>query len=163
MSDFSVFTFFSPEKGGYELSKNSRGSRIALNRTQLVDTLGFPLVVKVHPANIQDRDGAVEVLAKAENKFSKLSLIWADGGYSGKLVEWVKDYLDLKLEIVKRSDDIKGFKVQPRRWVVERTHSWIGRNRAMSKEYDRLPENSEANIHLAMLRLSLKRLTKLSP
>ena len=121
------------------------------------------MVVKVQAANVQDRDGAVEVLATAENKCSTLKLVWADGGYSGKLVEWVDELFDFKLEIVKRTDNIKGFKVQPRRWVVERTHAWIGRNRRMSKEYERLPQHSEANIHLTMIRLVFKRLCKLSP
>jgi putative transposase len=153
----SVKTTEAGGERGYDAGKKINGRK----RHLLVDTLGFPLVVKVHAANIQDRDGAVEVLAKAQNKYKELSLVWADGGYSGKLVEWVKEYLGLNLEIVKRSDDVKGFEVLPRRWVVERTHGWVGRNRRMSKEYERLPENSEANIYLAMIRLLLKRLTKL--
>jgi len=155
----SVKTTEAGGERGYDAGKKVNGRK----RHLLVDTMGFPLVVKVHSANIQDRDGAIEVLAKAQNKYEKLSLIWADGGYSGKLVEWTSEYLDLKLEIVKRSDNLKGFKVQPRRWVVERTHAWIGRNRRMAKEYERLPENSETNIYLAMIRLLLKRLTNPSP
>lgn len=155
----SVKTTEAGGERGYDAGKKVNGRK----RHILVDTQGFPLVVKVHAANIQDRDGAVEVLAKAANKFSKLSLIWADGGYRGELVDWVKDYLGLNLEIVKHTDDVKGFKVLPRRWVVERTLSWIGRNRIMSKEYDRLPEHSEANIYIAMIRLALKRLLRPSP
>lgn len=87
----------------------------------LVDTLGLLLIVVVHAANIQDRDGAMLVLGKAKGKFPRLQLIWADGGYTGKLIDWVKQFCGWMLEIIKRNDDIKGFRVLPHRWVVERT------------------------------------------
>lgn len=83
----------------------------------LVDTLGLLLIVVVHVANIQDRDGARLVLDKARGFLPRLLLIWADGGYAGQLVEWVATQCQWVLEIVKRSDDVKGFKVLPKRWI----------------------------------------------
>lgn len=83
-------------------------------------------IVIVHTANIQDRDGAKLVLEQVKGKFSRLELIWADAGYSGKLVDWVNSVCGWMLDIVKRSDDVKGFQVLPRRWVVERTFGWLG-------------------------------------
>lgn len=95
----------------------------------LLDVLGLILCVVVHPANIQDRDGAKLVLEKITHAFSRLRLIWADGGYAGRLIEWVF-MLRLRgkvtLEIVKRTDDIRGFKVLPKRWIVERTFRQFG-------------------------------------
>lgn len=124
----------------------------------LVDTLGLLLTVVVHAANIQDRDGAKLVLEKARGKFLRLALIWADGGYAGKLIEWVQQSCGWLLEIVKRRDDVQGFVVLPRRWVVERTFGWLGRCRRLSKDYEEKTESSEAMIHLAMIQLMLKRL-----
>jgi len=101
------------------------------------------------------------VLKEAKSCFSRLRLIWADGGYAGRLLEWVWDLRlvrRIRLEIVKRSDDIKGFKVLPHRWVVERTFGWLGRNRRMSKDYEGLAETSETLIYVAMICLMLRRL-----
>ena len=102
----------------------------------LVDTIGLLLTVVVHAASIQDRDGAKLVLEKARGKFPRLALLWADGGYAGKLIEWVQETCGWLLEIVKRSDDVQGFVVLPRRWVVERTFGWLGRCRRLSKDYE---------------------------
>lgn len=127
----------------------------------MVDVLGLVLIAVVHPADIQDRDGAVLVLSQAKNRFSRLRLIWADGGYAGRLVQWVRDLRvvrRLRLEIVKRSDDVKGFKVLPHRWVVERTFGWLGRHRRMSKDYEGLLETGETLIYVAMIGLMLRRL-----
>jgi putative transposase len=88
-------------------------------------------------------------------------LIWADGGYAGQLVQWVRNLRNrrkLRLEIVKRSDNIKGFKILPHRWVVERTFGWLGRCRRFSKDYEGLTETSEAMIYIAMIGLMAKRL-----
>ena len=120
--------------------------------------MGLVLAVIVHEADIQDRDGARLVLERLKGRFARLTLIWADGGYAGKLIEWVKNFADWTLEIVKRCDDVKGFKVLPRRWVVERTFSWLGRYRRMSKDYEQLPVNSETMIIIAMINLMSKRL-----
>ena len=86
-------------------------------------------IVIVHTVNIQDRDGAKLVLEQVKGKFSRLELIWVDAGYSGKLVDWVNSVCGWMLDIVTCSDDVKGFQVLPRRWVVERTFGWLGRYR----------------------------------
>lgn len=123
-----------------------------------MDTIGLVLAVVVHAADIQDRDGAKLVLKKLRGRFPRLQLIWADGGYAGKLIEWTRRTGKWLLEIVKRSDDVKGFKVLPRRWVVERTFGWLGRYRRMSKDYEQLTASSENMIYLAMVSLMLRRL-----
>lgn len=90
--------------------------------------MGLVLAVVVHSAGIQDRDGAKLLFERIRNRFQRLTLIWADGGYAGKLVAWAKERCDLNIEIVKRNDDLTGFHVLPRRWVVERTFGWLGRH-----------------------------------
>ena len=97
------------------------------------------LGVVVHAADIQDRDGAKLVLAVLANTFMRLRLIWADGGYAGALVDWVaklRSTRRLRMEIVKRTDDMKGFKVLPKRWIVERTFGWLNLQRRFSKDYE---------------------------
>ena len=83
-------------------------------------------------ADVQDRDGAKHVLLKVKGLFPRLRLIWADGGYAGKLIGWVKQVCGWTLEIVKNDKDVKGFQVLPRRWVVERAFGWLGRYRRLS-------------------------------
>ena len=124
----------------------------------MVDTLGFLMAVVVHAANIQDRDGAKMVLQKLLGCFSRLSLIWADGGYAGKLIDWAFNFGRWVLQIVERSKDVKGFAVLPRRWVVERTFSWLGKYRRLSKDYESLPVSSETMIQIAMINLMIHRL-----
>lgn len=125
----------------------------------IVDTLGLIMAVVVHAANIQDRDGAKLVLRRIRKRYPRLKLIWADGGYAGKLIEWTKSLGGWVLEIVKRSDDVAGFTVLPRRWVVERTFGWIGRYRRMSKDYETLPASSETMVYLVMINLMIHRLS----
>jgi putative transposase len=139
---------------GYDAAKGIKGRK----RHILVDTMGLLLMVLVHAANIQDRDGAKLLLTRVKQRFSRLSLIWADAAYRGKLISWVLTTCSWVLEIVKRSDDVKGFQVLPRRWVVERTFAWFGRYRRLSKDYETLPETSEAMIYAAMSRLMVRRL-----
>ena len=141
---------------GYDAGKKVKGRK----RHILVDTMGLLLMIVVHTANIQDRDGAKQVLEKAKQEFSGLKLIWADGGYAGKLIDWVKEQCLWALEIVKRNDDVKGFKVLPRRWVVERTFAWIGRYRRLSKDYENLTTSSEADVYAAMVHIMVRRLAK---
>lgn len=112
----------------------------------------------VHSAGIQDREGAKLLLNACKDKFPRLKHIWADAGYSGKLVDWVKEEHGCTLEIVGKIAGQKGFTVLPRRWVVERTFAWLGRYRRLAKDYDLLPQTGEAWIHLAMTHLMLKRL-----
>lgn len=119
------------------------------------------LAVVVHPADLQDRDGAKLVLEKIIHVFSRLRLIWADGGYAGRLVEWVFKLPrrgKVRLEIVKRTDDVRGFKVLPRRWIVERTFGWLGRWRRLSKDYEYLTDTSETMIRIVMISLMTRRL-----
>jgi len=101
----------------------------------LVDTIGLIWAVVVHPANIQDRDGAklVFMRAKINADWTRMQRVWADGGYAGKLIAWVSAFCQWVLEIVKRNDDVKGFKLLPKRWVVERTFSWLSNYRRLSK------------------------------
>ena len=133
-----------------------------IKRHILVDTLGLLLVVVVHAANIQDRDGAKLVFAKAKSMgpWLRREHVWADGGSAGKLIAWVSSLCQWVLEIVKRNDDVKGFKLLPKRWVVERTFSWLSNYRRLSKHYEYWNETGEAMIHLAMIHLMLRRLTK---
>ncbi len=124
----------------------------------IVDTLGLLLAVVVHAASIQDRDGAKLAIRKIRGVYPRLKLIWADGGYAGKLVEWTKKLGGWVLEIVKRSDDVAGFAVLPKRWIIERTLGWLGRHRRMSKDYEMLPASSEAMVYIIMINVMLHRL-----
>lgn len=126
----------------------------------LVDTMGLILAVVVHTANMQDRKGARLVLSRALAKgFERLELILADGNYhSQPLVEWIAARIHWILELVKRPEGQKGFVVQAKRRVVERTFAWLGRYRRLSKDYEVLPESSEAFVYIAMIHLMLRRL-----
>jgi putative transposase len=104
---------------------------------------------------MQDRDGARLVLSKLWGRYPRLTLIWADGGYAGELVYWAALFGEWLLSIIKRTD--KGFKVLPRRWVVERTFAWLGQYRRLSKDYEQLTTSSEGMIYLAMIQLMLRR------
>ena len=126
----------------------------------VVDTMGLLLAVVVHAAHIQDRDGAKLVWERLQDRFARLQLIWADGGYRGKLVAWTKKIYHWTLEIVKRNDDVAGFEVLPKRWIVERTFAWLGRYRRLAKDYEEKTESSEALIYLAMINLMSRRLAK---
>ncbi len=121
------------------------------------------LVVVVHAASLQDRDGAKLVLAKLVGRFPQLQRIWADGSYGGQLVGWAKRTGGWVLEIVKRPKDAVGFQVLPKRWVVERTLAWVGRYRRLSKDYEARPETSEALIYAAMIHLMVRRLARRTP
>jgi putative transposase len=133
------------------------------------------LVVKavVHPADVSDRDGAQVVLAGITDRVPTLRHLWVDAGYQGSAVTWMEQTLGLSVTVVrKRRRWVRcpvdsepppmpsGFEVLPRRWVVERTFAWLGRNRRLSKDYEALPETEEAWIHLAMSNLMLARLAK---
>ena len=133
-------------------------------RHLVVDTQGLLLAVAVHPADVQDRDGARLVLARLGCRFPRLRRLWADAGYAGpKLGDWVQARTPWDLEIVRRSEPGPGFQVLPRRWVVERTFAWLGRYRRLSKDYEERPDTTEAWIHAAMTGLMLRRLARTSP
>ena len=126
-------------------------------RHLLVDCLGLLLAVVVHPANVQDRDGAKLVLDKAWGWFPSLRLIWADGGYAGALVEWVQTTYSWVLQTVLRPIGVRGFVLLPRRWVVERRFGWLYRYRRLSKDYEYLTSVSETMIVVAMIQLMARR------
>jgi putative transposase len=113
--------------------------------------------VVVHAADIQDRDGGEEVLIRMAGSFSRLKLIWADGGYAGEFVRVAKQSFKRIVEIVKRPD-VNKFVVLPKRWIVERTFGWFSKYRRLSKDYETLPESSESMIYIAMINLMLHRL-----
>jgi putative transposase len=150
------------DRGGAERGYDSGKKTFGRKRHILVDTLGLLLSVVVHSAGIQDRDGAQLVLAPLAHAFTKLRKIWADTGYRGALGSWVRNLRTrnrIDLEIVKRTDELPGFVVIPKRWIVERTFAWISFQRRMSKDYELLPETSETFIYISMIRLMLARIT----
>ena len=124
----------------------------------MVDVLGLLLVVIVHSAGIQDRDGAQQVLTALVARFPRLQLIWADGGYAGQLVTWVTTMLQRTLVIVKRPRHTQGFQGLQWRWIVERTFGWLNRSRRLSKDFEALPETTETWIRIAMIHLMVRRL-----
>lgn len=142
---------------GYDGGKKVKGRK----RHILVDTLGNLLRVICSAAHIQDRDGAVALIATLTRSFQlRLQKVWADGGYTGEtLFNWLHQQFAILLEIVQRSDQQSGFQVLPKRWVVERTFAWLGRFRRLSKDYETCTRSSEGMIYLASIHTLLKRLT----
>jgi transposase len=141
---------------GYDAGKRVNGRK----RHLAVDTSGLLLAVVVTIAGIQDRDGAHRLLAALRAKFSTVGLVWADGGYTGRLVDWAKAVLAFTVTIVKRTDDLAGFRVIPRRWVVERTLAWISKHRRCVRDYETLPEHAEAMVYIAMIMTMSRRLAR---
>ena len=141
---------------GYDAAKQIKGRK----RHLLVDTLGLVLGVKVTPASTTERDGAKALLTGVLGWFTWLRLLWVDGGYSGPaFAHWVKGLRrKLVVEVVKRSDDVKGFRVLPRRWVVERTFGWLMRQRRLVRDYETSESSAEAWVYIAMIRIQLRRL-----
>jgi putative transposase len=148
----SVKTAEGGEKG-YDAGKRVAGRK----RHLLVDTLGLLLAVVVHSAGIQDRDGIKLLLARVRGRFPRLRLIWADAAYEAA-VGWVRRFGGWLLELVRKPPGQKGFAVQPRRWVVERTLGWLVRCRRLARDYERRTESSEAMIQLAMIHIMIRRL-----
>jgi len=122
--------------------------------------MGLLLAVVVHAANIQDRDGAKLVMQRLLGRCPRLERIWADGAYAGQLVLWARRIGGWKLELVRRPRQQHTFQVLPRRWVVERTFAWLGRQRRLSKDYEGLPETTEAWVYISMTGLMLRRLER---
>jgi transposase len=124
----------------------------------VVDGLGLLLVVMVHAAGSQDRDGAQPVLMAWVTRFPELQLIRAEGGYAGKRVTWVATVLQRPLVSVKRPRHPEGLQVLPWRWIVERTCGWLNRSRRLSKDFEALPATTETWIRIAMIQLMVRRL-----
>jgi putative transposase len=140
-----------------------------------VDTLGLLLRVRVTAGDVGDRDGAAMLLGDARASFPRLRHGWADAGYRGGFLTWAKEVAGVTMQVVQRRDGGRGgrwlppgaeppqvarFAVAPRRWVVERTFAWFGRFRRLSRDYEYLTATSEAVIHVAMIQLLLRRLTR---
>lgn len=142
---------------GFDAGKKINGRK----RHIVVDTIGLLLVVLVTGAGTQDRDAARPLLALLATHYRRVRLVWADGGYTGKLVVWARTKLDLAVQIVKRSDDTTGFEVLPRRWVVERTLAWIIGHRRCAHDYERLQRHHETMVRWSMIRITSRRLARL--
>ena len=149
----SVETDEQAEACGYDAGKKVKGRK----RHILVDTLGLLLKAKVLTADVQDRDGAKMLFSEIKDRMPRLQMIRADGGHRGKLIIWVAVQCLWILEIVKRNDSLKMFIPLPKRWIVERTFSWLNRNRRLSKDYERKIESAEAWLYHSMSILMLKR------
>jgi transposase len=151
----SVKTTESGGPRGYDAGKKTNGRK----RHILTDTQGFLVGAIVHTADIQDRDGAPDVLASIRHSFPWLRHVFADGGYAGeKLRDALTKIGKWTLQIIKRSDTAKGFEVLPRRWVVERTFAWLNRNRRLAKDFERTIESATAWLYLASIQLMTRRI-----
>lgn len=139
---------------GYDAGKKINGRK----RHIVTDTLGLLVVVLVTSAAVQDRDGGRLVLARARIAMPSIVLVWADGGYAGKLLAFAHQHLRIAVQVVKRTDKRPTFEVLPRRWVIERTNSWLMRTRRLARDYERLPEHSEAMVKWTMIALMTRRL-----
>ena len=172
------------EQRGYDGDKKVRGRK----RHLLVDTEGLVLKAKVHSAKVPDQDGLSLLLKSAGPEISSVKHMWVDAGYQGRGKRWAEEVMGLSVEVVrkppkpipeevakvwaeewaKEGKEIdwerlmppRGFKVLARRWVVERTFSWLGQNRRMSKDYERLCASAEAFVYAAMIRLMVRRLAR---
>jgi putative transposase len=172
------------EQRGYDGNKKVRGRK----RHLLVDTEGLVLKAKVHSAKVPDQDGLRLLLQSLRTGLSRLKHLWLDAGYVGRGRRWAEEAMGLSVQIVrkppkpvpekvamiwakewaKEGKEIdwqsfmppRGYVAQPRRWVVERTFSWLGQNRRMSKDYERLCASAEAFVYAAMIRLMVRRLAR---
>lgn len=149
------------EQIGYDAGKKIKGRK----RFILVDTMGLILAVLVVGAHTSEKAGAMLLLEKIKSSallsdlFRRIKLVWVDGGYEGQpLTEWVRALWGWVWQVVKRSDDQKGFVVLPRRWVVERSFAWLSFHRRLSKEYEKTTLSSENFIYIAAIDLMIKRL-----
>ena len=141
---------------GYDGGKKIKGRK----RHVAVDSNGWLLAVLVTTAGVQDRDGGHRLVALLRERFSTITLVWADGGYAGRLVTWAATVLALTVTIVKRCDDLGGFVVLPRRWVVERTFGWLSRYRRLVRDYERLPAHHEAMVWWATVMIMARQLVR---
>lgn len=141
---------------GYDAGKKIPGRK----RHIIVDAKGLPLFVMVTPANLHDSVAAREVLFRLRLMHPEITIVWADLAYAGTLVGWAKSFLRLTIKTVSRLKDAKGFVVLPRRWVVERSLAWLLHARRNARDYETLPQHSEAMLTLAAITLMTRRLTR---
>ncbi len=155
----SVKTAEGGDERGVDVHKQVNGRK----RHIVVDTLGLLLIVLVHSAGIPDGNGGKLTLQKlfdrikhsVYNRWCRLKLIWADGAYED-ITDWVKQHFGWRLDIVRRPEGTKGFKILPRRWVVERSFGWFGRYRRLSKDFEHQPRSSEATVYIASIHRMLR-------
>ena len=150
----SVKTTETRGERGYDGGKKTKGRK----RHLLVDTLGLIMCIVITAASVQDRDGAKLVFQQAADQQPQVETVWADSGYSGKLVGWTDDNCPWTLEVVRRPRDQVGFEVLPKRWIVERTFGWLNKFRLLSKEYEATLQSSKADIEIAMIQIMIRRL-----
>ena len=142
---------------GYDAGKKIKGRK----RHIVTDTLGLMVGLIVHGADIQDRDGALEVLKSIRHRFPWLRHVFADAAYAGpKLSGALEEIGAWTMEIIKRSDGAQGFEVLPRRWVVERTFAWLNRCRRLAKDWEKSIASAQAWILVAHIRLLSRRLAR---
>jgi putative transposase len=139
------------EDSGYDAGKKTKGRK----RHHLTDTQGLLIHTQVHSAAIQDRDGAKLLLNTAGSVLKGIVKIYADGGYAGKLINWVWKKFGIVLEIVKRNE-LHKFVVLPKRWIIERTNAWISKARRLAKDYEKKSRNQESMIYLRMIQLMVR-------
>jgi transposase len=139
---------------GYDAGKKINGRK----RHIVVDTIGMLLVVMVTTAAVQDRDGGRGILKRLAATIGSVRHVFADGGYQGQLVAIAKRAWAITVEVVRKPADQRGFAVLPRRWVVERTFSWLMRQRRLVRDYERLPATHEAIVKWAMVAIMVNRL-----
>jgi putative transposase len=139
------------EQTGYDAGKKIKGRK----RHLLTDTQGLIIDVIVHSAGIQDRDGAKLLLKQAETELENIEKIYADGGYAGKLIEYVHNRHNTKLEIIKRTE-LHKFVVLPKRWIIERTNSWMTGVRRLARDYENTVRNQVSMIYVRMIQLMLR-------
>lgn len=138
---------------GYDAGKRITGRK----RHILTDTEERLLAVRVHAADIQDRDGGKLPLMASRRRYPFVARVFADGGYAGRLVEWAADKTHVTLDIIRRGAGAKGFEVLPRRWVVERTFAWIFKNRRLVRDYEQITDVAETLITIAASATLLRR------
>lgn len=143
-------TLVAGQSRGFDAAKKVKGRK----RHIAVDTLGLLLAVVIQSASTQDRNGADELISWLKYNWCRIKIIFADAGYSGRLVERIKKIFSIKVQIVKKNATEK-FAVLPKRWIVERTFAWLDTNRRNSKDYERLTDSSQAMILLASIRLMI--------
>jgi putative transposase len=145
---------------GFDPAKRMKGRK----RHLVTDTEGSLLVVQVHPADIQDNHGAVPLLKAARRAFARLRHIFADRVYRGpKLLNAISDVGRWTIEVVTRTQNVGSFKAEPRRWVIERTFAWFGRNRRLAKDFEKTIASAEAWIMMASVKLLSRRLARTLP
>ncbi|MGN8546158.1 IS5 family transposase [Bradyrhizobium sp. 13971] len=153
----SVKTAENGGPSGFDMAKRVKGRK----RHIVTDTEGSLLAVQVHPANLQDNHGAVPLSRLIGRLFPNLRHIFADRVYRGpELLDAIADLGQWTIEIVTRSQSVGTFKAEPRRWVVERTFAWFGRNRRLAKDFEATIASAEAWVLIASIRLLSRRLAR---